>query len=91
MIVHLKVIANAKQDSICSFEGGYLKVKVSKPACEGKANKALISLISSYFNIKKSKIKIISGERSPLKTLDIDIDEQIFNTKLEKVVKNANL
>ena len=53
MKVRLKVIANAKQDSICGFKGGYLKVKVSKPALEGKANEAVIMLISSFFNVRK--------------------------------------
>ncbi len=82
MIVHLKVVANAKQDAICGFEGGYLKVKVSKPACEGMANKALVLLLSSFFDIKKSKIRILKGEKSHIKTLDLDIEEKIFNSKI---------
>jgi len=91
MKVRLKVIANAKQDSICGFNGGYLKVKVSKPALEGKANEAVIMLISSFFNVRKSDIKILSGERSNIKTLELNIEEQVFNSKVKKVSQNANL
>jgi len=91
MKVRLKVIANAKQDSICGFKGGYLKVKVSKPAIEGAANEAVIKLISSFFDIRKSNIKILSGEKSHIKTLELNIEEQVFNSKIERVSHNANL
>ncbi|MGB9755479.1 MAG: DUF167 domain-containing protein [Desulfurella sp.] len=91
MIVRLKVIANAKQNLICGFNGGYLKVKVSKPALDGKANEALIVLMSSFFEIRKSKIKILSGEKSHIKTLEIPINEKDFNFKIQKVISDANL
>ncbi|WP_291492549.1 DUF167 domain-containing protein [Desulfurella sp.] len=91
MIVHLKVIANAKRDLVCGMEGGFLKVKVSKPAQEGRANKAVVSLISSFFDIKKSAIKILSGEKSNIKILDLDIEEEFFNSKLHEVIKDAHL
>ncbi len=91
MIVRLKVVANAKQDVIYGAEGGFLKVKVSKPAYDGKANKALINLMSCFFNIKKSDIKILSGEKSHIKTLELSIKEEDFNFKIKQVNANANL
>ncbi|OSS43007.1 hypothetical protein DESAMIL20_115 [Desulfurella amilsii] len=68
-----------------------MKVKVSKPALEGRANEAVIILMSSFFNIRKSGIKILSGEKSHIKTLKLDIEEKVFNSKIERVIKNANL
>lgn len=91
MIVRLKVIANARENSICGFSGGYLKVKVSKPALDGRANEALIALMSSFFNIRKSEIKILNGEKSHIKTLEMPIKEEDFNFKVQKVISDANL
>lgn len=51
-----------------------MKIKLSAPAHEGKANSALIDFLSKYFDIAKNKIKIISGFKSRDKKVNIDID-----------------
>ncbi len=54
MIVNIKVVAGAKKNLI-KKENDYLKVYVCQPAVEGKANKALLELLSEYFRVKKDK------------------------------------
>lgn len=90
MIVRLKVIANAKQDMICGMDGGFLKIKVATPPIDGKANRAIIELLSKALDIKKNSIRILSGEKSNIKTLELIIDENKFNSKLKGLV-DANI
>jgi len=49
----------------------YIKVLVSVPPEKGKANQALIKLISKSLGLPKSSIEVISGHTSRIKTLKI--------------------
>ena len=48
-----------------------LRVKISQPPEDGKANKALIELLADYLKIKKNSITIIAGEKSTHKIVEI--------------------
>jgi len=73
----VKVIPSAKKNEIRDFKGGILYVKISAPPVKGKANKELLKFLKRKFEVKD--IKIVSGEKSRLKTLDIPLsDEEIF-------------
>ena len=66
--IRVKVSANSKKNSI-EFQKDYIKLKISKPALEGKANKEIISFLSDILNLPKNNIKIVNGEKSSLKML----------------------
>ena len=73
----VKVIPNAEKNEIKDFKGGILYVKISAPPVKGKANRELLKFLKRKFEVKD--IKIVSGEKSRLKTLDIPLsDEEIF-------------
>ena len=73
----VKVIPNAKKNEIRDFKGGILYVKISAPPVKGKANRELLKFLKRKFEVKD--IKIVSGEKSRLKTLDIPLsDKEIF-------------
>jgi len=78
MKISIKVIPGAKQNEISDDfdEAGtrIIKVRVNKPAEDGKANKAAIELLAKYFKVKKSAVSIISGETSRNKIVEIDLD-----------------
>lgn len=57
-------------------------MKLTAPPVEGKANKALIQLLSKTIGIPKSDIEIISGERSSEKILRISGR----NIEFEKII-----
>lgn len=58
------MILGASNNGIVGWEGGILKVKISSAPEKGKANGALIELLSKTYKIPKSKIRILSGEKS---------------------------
>ncbi len=70
MKIKIKVIPNAKKAEVIQ-EKNLLKVKVDAPAQKGKANKRLIEILAEHFNIPKSKIRIIKGQKSHEKIIEI--------------------
>lgn len=70
-IYSVKVIPNSKIDKIVAESAASLKIKLTAPAHEGKANKALSEFLSQYFKIAKNKISIISGEKKREKKIKI--------------------
>jgi len=67
----IRVIPNAKQNKIVD-EGERLKVYLTAPAVDGRANKALIALLAEHFGVRKSSISIIRGEKSRDKVIQIE-------------------
>ncbi len=66
--IQVKISANAKKNSI-EKEGDRIKLRISKPAVEGRANKEIIDFLSDILNLPKNNIKILSGEKSSFKML----------------------
>jgi len=67
----IKVIPRAKKNQVITTEDGLLKVYVTSPATEGKANKAVLKLLSKHFGVSPSSIQIIKGEKSRNKVVEI--------------------
>ncbi|HBG60296.1 MAG: hypothetical protein A2Y03_02365 [Omnitrophica WOR_2 bacterium GWF2_38_59] len=70
MIIDIKVIPQAKKNLI-KQENDVFKVYLTAPAVDGKANKALIEVLSEHFGVKKSAILIKKGLKTRSKTLFI--------------------
>lgn len=70
MIIKIKVIPKAKKEKIEEIEGT-LKVYLTAPAQDGKANKKLIEVLAEHFKIKKYNLQIIRGLKSKDKLVEI--------------------
>ena len=71
-VIKLLVRPNSGQNSIEGLHQDRIRIKISKPAERGKANKELISFISEKTGIPKKDIKITSGLHSNLKEIKIN-------------------
>jgi uncharacterized protein (TIGR00251 family) len=70
MRVSVLVVPNARKNGVVE-EGDHLRVYVRAPPVKGKANEAVIEVLAEFFGVKKSDIRIISGERSREKVVEI--------------------
>ncbi len=71
MTVLVKVVPGAKRDEICGMLGERLKVRVSAPPEDGKANQAVCRLLASELGIKPRQVEIVSGHSRSEKTVRI--------------------
>ncbi|MFZ5801774.1 MAG: DUF167 domain-containing protein [Candidatus Omnitrophota bacterium] len=62
---------NAKQDKVEMAAPGLYRVWVKAPAVEGKANEAVVEVLSGYFGIPRSRIALLKGKRSKRKLFEI--------------------
>ena len=62
----------AKQNKVVA-ESDRLKVYLTAPAIEGRANEALVRTLADYFQVRKSEVRIIRGEKSREKIVEIGI------------------
>ncbi len=67
VIFSVKLVPNSSFNRIVDYTNEYVRIKISAPPVENKANKELISFCSKLFDVNKSKIEIISGDKSKLK------------------------
>ena len=66
----IRVNPRAKQDKVVEEEGR-LKVFLTALPLEGRANQALIETLAAYFRVKKKDVRIVRGERSRDKVVEI--------------------
>ena len=63
--VHAK--PRSKQENIEKISDSEYRVWVKEPPADGKANKAIIKLLSKYLKIPKSNITLTHGTRGKVK------------------------
>ena len=82
--IRVRVKPGSKVEGIRSWEeDGLLVVSVRAHAREGKANKSLIELLSSYLRIPKRNISIVTGATSREKVIEISgISEEEVKQRL---------
>ncbi|MDR1590381.1 MAG: DUF167 domain-containing protein [Puniceicoccales bacterium] len=71
MRFNLKVTPNASRSEVTVEVNGDLKIKVQAPPEDGKANKAAILLLAKHFNVPKNRIKIVAGQKSQQKVIEV--------------------
>ena len=67
----LHVQPGAKKTEIMGVHGNALKIRLSAPPVDGKANAALVEFIAARLGLAKSAIRLISGQTSRRKILEI--------------------
>ncbi len=71
-MLSVRVMPNARHNGIEGiWNETFVKIALSAPAVDGKANEALISLIADRLHIRKSAVSLISGIKSREKRLGI--------------------
>jgi len=84
IIIKVKIVPGSSKNKIIGAYNDALKISITAPPVEGKANKKCIAYLAKYFDVAKSKIEIISGKNSKNKLIKIyDISQEKF---LEKIV-----
>jgi len=88
-IITIRVIPRAKKSEISQvLADGTIKIRLTSPPVEGKANQALVRFLADVFDISPSNIEIISGKKGRKKVVLIEginektaqaiIDEQML-------------
>ena len=67
--VHLQ--PKASREGIIGEADGILKLRVTAPAVDGRANEACLRLLAKALDLPPSRLQIVSGQHARLKTIRI--------------------
>lgn len=62
-IIRVRVVPRARRNRV-KQEGRRLKVYLTAPPVEGKANEMLVEVLAEHLHCRKSELKITKGEKS---------------------------
>lgn len=71
MKIFVKVKTKAKVKEVIKQEENSYLVSVSEPPLKNKANLAVIKALAEYFQVPKSKVILVRGEKSKQKVFEI--------------------
>ena len=71
VVFQVRVQPRASRDEITGVVDGALKVRLQAPALEDRANVALCEYLAELLKMPKSAVRILSGERSRIKRVEI--------------------
>ncbi|MCD6459909.1 YggU family protein [bacterium] len=88
VLVDIKVLPKSSRNEIAGVVDGKLKVKLTAPPVNGKANKALITFLSKKLNLSKRDIVIVKGQTSANKQLSISLASESLIEKFINATRN---
>lgn len=71
MRLYIQVKPNAKIDQLEKIDESHFKAHVKAVPQNGKANQALINLLSHYFDLPKSFFSLVHGETTKNKVIEL--------------------
>ncbi|TAJ98331.1 MAG: DUF167 domain-containing protein [Candidatus Manganitrophaceae bacterium] len=86
-LLHLRVTPNASRDSVESCLEGMLRLKLRAIPAEGAANAACIRFLSKLFDLPKSRLEMVRGEKSREKWVWFkEVDPSVLIQQLSKIL-----
>ena len=79
LLLDVHVQPRAAKDEIVGFHGDRLKIRITAPPVDGKANRHLIDFLADTFRVPKRDVVLLSGESGRDKRFKIQAPKQVPN------------
>ena len=66
-IVLVRVQPRARRDEIVGWQGSTLRIRVTAPPVDGRANDAVIGVLAEAFGVPRASVGLVSGAANPNK------------------------
>ena len=70
-MLRVRVQPRASRDAILGWQAGTLRLRVSAPPVDGKANRAVATLLATALGVAPSSVRVVQGERGRDKLVKI--------------------
>jgi len=70
-LLNVKALPRSSRCGICGIYGDALKIKVTAPPVDGRANEEIIAFLASGLGIKKGQVRIVTGHNATRKTVAV--------------------
>ncbi|RLC72272.1 MAG: YggU family protein [Chloroflexi bacterium] len=81
----VQVVPRASKNEIAGIHGDALKVRLTAPPVEGRANEALIAFLAQRLGVRKSQVEIVAGATSRRKMVRVtglspqEVEQHLLN------------
>jgi len=72
LIIDVRIQPRASRDEIVGPHGDSLKIRITAPPVDGKANAHLIRFLAKAFGVPRARVTLLAGECGRNKQLRID-------------------
>ena len=88
-ILLIRVTPRAKENSVSEVQlDGTIKIRLTAPPVDGKANWALVQFLASVLKVPTSYLEIISGFKGRNKKVRVSgLDEQTIQARIKQQLK----
>ncbi len=91
LLLRLHVQPRAAHNQVAGLQGEALKLRLTSPPVDGKANKAVIAFLARLLDLPKSCLTLRSGLQSRTKTVRIEnADEAQLRARLQALLAAAD-
>ena len=67
----VRVVPGASKNEAAGVQDDALKIRLTAPAVEGKANRACVEFLAGLLGVRRSALAIAAGEKSRKKTVTV--------------------
>lgn len=71
MIIYVEAHPRSKKEELIVKDENHFKVYIKEPPIEGKANKAIVEVLSRNLKVPKSSILLKKGKKGKIKVFEI--------------------
>jgi uncharacterized protein YggU (UPF0235/DUF167 family) len=71
MYLHVRVLADAKEERVEAVGENRLKISVKEPAKQNRANRRVVALVAGHLGVAVGKVRLVNGHTSPTKLFSI--------------------
>lgn len=89
LILSLYVQPKASRDQIIGRHGNEIKVAITAPPIDGKANSHLIKFIAKAFKVTKANIEILRGQQGRHKQIKI-VSPKLIPAPISTIINKNN-
>ncbi|MHC5055636.1 MAG: DUF167 domain-containing protein [Planctomycetota bacterium] len=88
--VDVHVVPGSKREGVIGVHGEAVKVAVRARPEKGKANAALVELVSRIVGVRRSVVEVVSGRSSRRKRVSIEgATEAVVRSRIEAALEGA--
>lgn len=77
LVLQLYVQPRARRDELCGLHGESLKIRITAPPTDGKANQHLRKYLAKLFRVPISQVTLLRGINSRNKQFSIETPRQL--------------
>jgi uncharacterized protein (TIGR00251 family) len=82
-VLAVKVVPNSSRGQIAGMLGEEIKIKVAQPPEDGKANKAVETLLAETLGVAAGSVRVIAGHSQPhKKVLIVGVTQEVIPAKV---------